>query len=136
MADELSALRDRHAWAVAALNRLDVRRRELKLLIRERNRQPGVSKETVDRLQAKDARYLELRLKLQRELGDLASAIRQANEQRQRGAMRGKVGLAVAFQTVVRRSVSKEQYAAWLAEARTVPGVDSCDRVGTAGVTV
>lgn len=136
MADELSALRDRHAKTVAALNRLDLRRRELKLLISERNRQPGVSKETVDRLRAKDARYLEVRLRLQRELGDMAATIRRTNEQRQRGAMRGKVGLAVAFQTVVRRSVSREQYAAWLIEARNVPGVDPCDRAGTTGVAV
>lgn len=99
---------------------VDLRRRALRDLIIERNRQAGVSKETVDRLRAKDVRLLTIRQGLQSEIGKLAHAIKAAGRSRHDAAARGCIGLARAFQVVVRRSVPRAQYDEWVAQAKSV----------------
>lgn len=115
------ALFSRRKELVERLAVIDARRDKLKERIKAAKRLPGFSKEEVAELQERDSYWKGIRLKVQQELGQLSQALRDLHIATAKGNQRVKVNLAVAFQQVVRRSVTREQYNEWLATAKKVP---------------
>lgn len=119
--DELNAL---HDDLVGRMERIDVVRAQYKTLIVERNRQPGVSKETIARLQQKRAKLLEARGQVRAELVKVNDAIRarnraENNEKRNDPtSSAGPVTLAQRFVEVVRAAVPRAQFREWMEKAR------------------